>query len=108
MDRPVITVGFDGLEELPYDLSARRGLDFTHIKKMLALGGVRVAQSFVDLEAHINDYLCEPHLERDERIYTAVQECGAQDGCAAERVAVTIASLCQQKVQSRWKPSSGA
>jgi hypothetical protein len=108
MDRPVITVGFDGLEELPYDLSARRGLDFTHIKKMLVLGGVRVARSFVDLEAHINDYLCEPHLERDERIYTAVQECGPQDGCAAERVAVTIASLCQQKVQSKRKLSSGA
>ena len=39
VDCPVISVGFDGAEELPYDLSARRGLDFTHIKKMLALGG---------------------------------------------------------------------
>ena len=60
VDCPVISIGFDGDEELPYDRSARRGLDFTHIKKMLALGGVRVARSFADLEAHINAYLRAP------------------------------------------------
>jgi hypothetical protein len=90
-------VGFDGAEELPYDLSARRGLDFIHIKKMLALGGVRVARSFADLEAHINTYLREPHLDRDKRAYTAAQECGPCDGRAAERVAAALASLCQHR-----------
>jgi hypothetical protein len=99
VDRPIITVGFDGWEELPYDISARRGLDYTHIKKMLALGGVQVARSFVELEAHINRYLREPHLERQARANTAAQECGPQDGRAAERVAATLASLCQQQVQ---------
>jgi hypothetical protein len=57
-------------------------LDFLHIKKMLALGGVRVERSFADLEAHIKAYLCEPHLDRDERAYTAAQECGPQDSDA--------------------------
>jgi hypothetical protein len=99
MDCPVISVGFDGVEELSYDLSARLGLDFTHIKKMLALGGVRVARSFADLEAHINTYLRQPHLDRDERAYTAAQECGPQDGRAAARVAATLGFLCQQRVQ---------
>ena len=51
-----------------------------------------MARSFADLEAHINAYLCEPHLERDKRAYTAAQECGPQDGRAAERVAATLAS----------------
>jgi hypothetical protein len=97
VDCPVISVGFDGAEELPYDLSARRGLDFIHIKKMLALGGVRVARSFADLEAHINTYLREPHLDRDKRAYTAAQECGPCDGRAAERVAAALASLCQHR-----------
>ena len=41
VDCPVISIGFDGDVELPYDQSARRGLDFTHIKKMLALGVYR-------------------------------------------------------------------
>ncbi len=104
VDCPVISVGFDGAEELPYDLSARRGLDFTHIKKMLALGGVRVARSFADLEAQINAYLREPHLDRDERAYTAAQECGPQDGRAAERVAATLASLCQHRGPGGQRP----
>ena len=100
VDCPVISVGFDGEEELPYDISARRGLDFTHIRKMLAFGGVRVARSFADLEAHINAYLREPSLDRDRRVYTVTQECSLQDGCATERVAATLGSLCQQRVQS--------
>jgi hypothetical protein len=98
---PVITVGFDGWKELPYDLSARRGLDFTHIKKLLALGGVRVARSFADLEACINAYLCEPRLDRDGRASTVAQECGPRDGLAAERVAAVLGSLCQQRRQDR-------
>jgi hypothetical protein len=101
VDCPVISIGFDGDVELPYDQSARRGLDFTHIKKMLALGGVPVARSFADLEAHINAYLREPHLDRDGRAYTAAQECGPQDGCAATRVATTLGTLCQQRVQGK-------
>jgi hypothetical protein len=101
VDCPVISIGFDGSTELPYDQSARRGLDFTHIKKMLALGGVRVARSFADLEAHINAYLCAPHLDRDGRACTAAQECGPQDGGAAARVAATLGTLCQQKVRGK-------
>ncbi|MGE3539058.1 MAG: hypothetical protein AB7N91_16700 [Candidatus Tectimicrobiota bacterium] len=101
VDCPVISVGFDGWEVLPYDQSARRGLDFIHIKKMLALGGVRVARSFGDLEAHINTYLREPHLERAERAQTVAQECGPRDGRAAQRVAATLASLCQSPGPAR-------
>ena len=101
VDCPVISIGFDGDEELPYDQSARRGLDFTHIKKMLALGGVRVARSFADLEAHINAYLRTPSLDRDGRAHTAAQECGPQDGCAATRVATTLGALCQQRMQGK-------
>ena len=62
LDRPVINIGFDGREELPYERSARRGLDYIHITKLLALGGVRVARSFDHLAAHINAYLKNPAL----------------------------------------------
>jgi CDP-glycerol glycerophosphotransferase (TagB/SpsB family) len=93
LDRPVVNIGFDGWEDLPYEKSARRGLDYTHIVKCLALGGVRVARSFHDLEAHINAYLCNPHLDQRGRALTAAQECGPQDGHAAERVATTLLKL---------------
>jgi CDP-glycerol glycerophosphotransferase (TagB/SpsB family) len=95
LDRPVINIGFDGSENLPYDQSARRGLDFIHIAKLLSLGGVRVARSFRDLSRHINAYLENPRLEREGRMRTAIQECGAQDGRATERVVDTLISLAQ-------------
>ncbi len=97
VNRPVINIGFDGWEELPYDLSARRGLDYTHIVKLLSMGGVRVARSFDQLTEHINAYLDKPDLDQEERAFSAFQECGPQDGQAAERVSKTILWLVQEK-----------
>lgn len=95
LDCPVINVGFDGREALPYDLSARRGLDFTHMAKLLALGGVRVARTFDELAEHINAYLHDPALDREGRKRSAAQECGSQDGQAAMRVISTLLELEQ-------------
>lgn len=95
LDCPVITIGFDGGEELPYDISARRGLDYTHIAKFLALRGARVARTFCELEEHINAYLKNPYLDQEGRALSAAQECGPQDGRAAECVANTLLALVQ-------------
>ena len=94
LDRPVIDIGFDGWEELPYEQSARRGLDYIHITKLLALGGVRVARSFEDLAAHINAYLQNPALDREARALSARQECGPQDGQATKRAGDALLQLC--------------
>jgi CDP-glycerol glycerophosphotransferase (TagB/SpsB family) len=96
LDRPVVNIGFDGQEELPYDRSARRGLDYTHIVKLLALGGIRVARSFDDLAAHINAYLINPASEREERSLSASQECGPQDGQATKRAGDILLELCRR------------
>jgi hypothetical protein len=93
LDRPVINIGFDGWEELPYERSARRGLDYIHMAKLLALGGIRVARSFSELEQHINMYLRDPYLEHKGRMLSAAQECGPRDGQAAERIAITLLKL---------------
>jgi CDP-glycerol glycerophosphotransferase (TagB/SpsB family) len=97
LDRPVISIGFDGWKEFPYEQSARQGLDYFHIAKLLAFGGIRVARSFDDLKNHINTYLCEPSLEREGRLLSVAQECGPQDGRAAERVASTLLRLARRK-----------
>jgi hypothetical protein len=96
LDRPVINVGFDGLQELPYEESARRGLDFIHMRKLLSLGGVRLARSFTELQDHINAYLNDPGLDHEGRSLTVEQECRSADGRAAERVAGTLLELARR------------
>jgi CDP-glycerol glycerophosphotransferase (TagB/SpsB family) len=101
LDRPVINIGFDGWEELPYERSARRGLDYIHITKLLALGGVRVARSFDDLAGHINAYLQNPDLDQQARALSARQECGPQDGQATKRAREALIHLCRRAQQYR-------
>jgi hypothetical protein len=93
LDRPVINIAFDGWEELPYERSARQSLDYLHMAKLLALGGIRIAKSFSDLENHINAYLCNPNLDQNGRMLSAAQECGPRDGQAVERVTTTLLKL---------------
>jgi hypothetical protein len=93
LDRPVIDVAFDGWETLPYRRSARRGLDYIHMAKLLALGGIRVARSFAELESHIDAYLKNPALDQEGRALSVARECGVHDGRAAERTAAVLAQL---------------
>jgi hypothetical protein len=96
LGRPVIDIGFDGWEDLPYERSARTALDFIHMAKLLSLGGVRIARSFKDLENHINAYLCNPSLDQQGRLLSALKECGPLDGQATDRAAETLLNLAIQ------------
>jgi hypothetical protein len=100
LDRPVINIGFDGSAKLPYARSARRGLDYTHMAKLLALGGVRVARSYEELKQHINAYLQNSGLDKEQRALAAALECGLQDGRAAERVSSTLYRLASSSCQA--------
>jgi len=101
LDRPVIDIGFDGWEDLPYERSVRRALDYIHMAKLLALGGIRIARSFNELERYINTYLCDPSLNKQERIMSAFKECGPLDGQAAERVVGALLTLTREATQYR-------
>jgi hypothetical protein len=98
LDRPVVNIAFDGWDKLPYEKSARRGIDYIHMAKLLALGGIRIAKSFGDLEMHINAYLRDPGLDQHGRMVSVAQECGPRDGRAVERVANTLLQLADRKV----------
>ncbi len=93
LDRPVINIAFDGRKDLPYEWSARRGPDYSHMSKLLAFGGIRIARSFDELKRHINSYLCEPNLDHEQRMIAAAQECGPCDGRAGERIAQALLTL---------------
>lgn len=96
-DTPVITLAFDGSANYPYEQSARAGIDYIHMAKLLKCGGVRIAKSFDDLEAHINRYLENRELDSSGRAKTVTEECGLQDGQASQRIANAIAGLAMQE-----------
>jgi hypothetical protein len=106
LDRPVINISFDGRDELPYERSARRGLDYIHMAKLLAFGGIRIAMSFDDLQRHINAYLNDPSLDHERRMVSAAIECGTPDGRAAERVVKTLFNLASRSEERCFQDSS--
>ncbi len=83
--RPVILTSFDAEEQLPYWNSARRLIDYTHLKKFVAQGGVRVTRSYEELAAAVSAYLADPDLDAALRAATVRRYCLAADGGATDR-----------------------
>jgi hypothetical protein len=90
LDKPVIITSFDANFKLPYWKSARRLIDYTHLAKVIALGGITVVRSFEELFQWIPTYLDHPAYLHQERQYTAQQECYQLDGKATERAVAAI------------------
>lgn len=68
LDRPVVTVAFDGNSIEPYWFSIARFHDkAVHILDLLRTGGVRVAHNKGELAAHITAYMQDASLDRAER-----------------------------------------
>ena len=91
--RPVVLTSFDAGEELPYWTSARRLLDFTHLRKFVAGGGVEVARSFEELETMLRAYLTDPERKLALRQATLEAEVYRPDGQATRRVADALEQL---------------
>lgn len=92
-DRPVIITAFDGDAQLEYWHSARRLVDYTHLKKMIAMGGVSVCYSYPELAEEITTYVQRPTYRQPERHATIAAECLSRDGGATDRVAQVISSF---------------
>jgi hypothetical protein len=98
-DKPVIMTAFDADLELPWWQSARRVVDYTHLAKLLGLGGVRVASSFADLERALDSYLADTQQDAEGRARIRERECGPCDGRAAERQAQALSDV----VTGAWR-----
>ena len=57
LDKPVITIGFDGKYERPLSKSISRFYDFTHVLPVVTSGGTRIVKSANELTEVINNYL---------------------------------------------------
>jgi CDP-glycerol glycerophosphotransferase (TagB/SpsB family) len=86
LDTPVICVGFDGRRTLPPHQSVRRFHNMTHYRKLLDLGGIRVAHNLSELVSQINAYLDDPTLDAEGRQRIVQRECHALDGKAGLRI----------------------
>jgi len=101
LDKPVILTAFDAEDQLPYWQSARRLVDYVHLRKLVELGGITVAHSKADLAAAITQYLREPEHLRHNRQATIAQECYATDGQATARTVTALLNLLEEKRPER-------
>lgn len=66
-DKPVIMVGFDGLEGRPYIKSVNRFLKFDHPQIIFQTGGFYTAKSKEEMFSKTGEYLKDPSLDREKR-----------------------------------------
>jgi hypothetical protein len=90
---PVVGVGFDGHQPKPYNQSVRRTFDFTHYRRIVELGGLRIAESKDMLIDEINAYLQDRSRDAPGRQRIVVSHLGALDGGAWRRVMRVVKEL---------------
>lgn len=92
LDRPVITVAFDGRSKERYWFSIARFHDMaTHIVNLIKTGGVRVAHSPEDLGSQIREYCANPTLDSEARKRLAERFAGPSG--AGERMATGLLGI---------------
>jgi hypothetical protein len=92
-DKPVIVTAFDAGRDLPWWCSASRVVDYVHLKKLFALGGVSVVHGFAELGAAIDRYLANPEADAEGRARSRAEQLFAADDRASARAADALASL---------------
>jgi len=91
-DKPVLITSFDGDRQLPYWRSARRLMDYTHLKKLADTGGVVITRSYADLIDKIKHFIEAPR-SNDKNIQRAkLAECGVNEDSTS--LVVKTLSLC--------------
>lgn len=85
-DKPQIIINFDGYQNKPYKKSVKRYYNEDHMKKMIACGGVSIADSPEDLIYEINKYLENPKYRFEGREMARQQQIYFLDGKSNRRV----------------------
>ena len=89
-DTPVVSIGFDGDRNLPYERSILFRYDFDHYAKVTEIGGSRLVKSFDEMDRAINEYLENPNIDAAKRERLREQQLTPFDGCSGERIVTKI------------------
>jgi hypothetical protein len=86
-DRPVVNVALDIMDPPRWGYPAKEYYyRFEHYQPVLELGAVRLASTLAELRDHINAYLRDPSLEREERRRLVELEVSCPQQNSARRV----------------------
>ena len=94
---PVIGIGFDGLDRRPYEQSVRRTFDFTHYRRLVAQGGLRIAESADELVSEVRAYLQYRERDAEGRQRVVESHLVSLDGQAWSRVLQVARGLMQTR-----------
>jgi hypothetical protein len=85
-DKPSIVISFDGSRRLPLALSSARYYQYVHYARVVAVGGMKVANSFDELVTYAGEYLLRPEIDQEGRARIFALNVEPFDGNAGKRV----------------------
>ena len=96
--KPVLITSFDADRQRDYWDSARRLMDYPHLKTLAELGGVEVVVDFPGLVRSLRAVLDEPTRGAERRAAALAAECHSDDGLATGRVVSVLAAATSSSV----------
>lgn len=98
-DRPVVNIAFDVSQPPPLGLPLHRVYyEYEHYRPVRNLGAARIARSAEQLAEHVNRYLADPALDRENRRSLVELEVRLPLGESATRILTTLGNLSRAKV----------
>lgn len=93
-DRPIVNIAFDVANPPPFGVDLwHHYYEFEHYRPVVALGAARFARSVDELAAHVNAYLEQPSLDRENRRRLLDLEVGSDVGGASRRIVDVLHSI---------------
>ncbi len=91
--KPSVLTSFDGDKKLSYWKSARRLIDYTHLRKFIDIGGATPIFSYEELGEKIKSYQQNPSLDAEKRSIALQAQCFSDDGKSTERVVEAVLEI---------------
>jgi len=92
-DKPIININFETRKVDSFEKSSIKYYAFTHYKKALSTGGIRMADNEEGLVNWVNQYLADPSIDRDSRKRLVAEQCQFTDGNSGARIGKFILGL---------------
>jgi hypothetical protein len=93
---PVILTPFDSDKSMPWHMSTRRIIEYTHLNKLIKTEGITPVKNYMELDEWITKYLNNKDLFAAERRRAKIAECGENDGKASLRISEAIIDILKR------------